>query len=140
MIIFSTHKTKTRKIPKTKMHLNETMAEKHRNNRSAHVNKFSKLLLTDKLRYYLQMNCTSYYWSYIDFYTLTFLYYLHSYLFSMHWLLDHILSFTIHYSTHFSFLQITSCLLCMEVIKGGENISDGLCWVSIKFLVSGGVG
>ena len=28
----------------------------------------------------------------------------------------------------------------VKVIKGGENIiTDGLCWVSAKFLVSGGI-
>ena len=28
----------------------------------------------------------------------------------------------------------------VKVIEGGENIiSDGLCWVSVKFLVSGSV-
>ena len=28
----------------------------------------------------------------------------------------------------------------VKVIEGGENIiSDGLCWVSVKFLVSGGI-
>ena len=29
----------------------------------------------------------------------------------------------------------------VKVIKGGEDIiSDGLCWVSVEFLVSGSVG
>ena len=27
----------------------------------------------------------------------------------------------------------------VKVINGGENISDGLSWVSLEFLVSGGV-
>ena len=40
---------------------------KNRDNRSACDNIFSELLLTDKFRYYLQMNVTSYYWLYIDF-------------------------------------------------------------------------
>ena len=35
-------------------------------------------------------------------------------LYSMHRLLRHIPIFTIHESTHFSFLQITSSLLCNE--------------------------
>ena len=29
----------------------------------------------------------------------------------------------------------------VKVIEGGENIiSDGLCWISVEFLVSGGIG
>ena len=61
------------------------------------------------------MNSRSYYWSNIDFYTLTFLFYLHfTYtVYSMY----HLLIFTIHYNTRFSFeLQITSSLLRIETI------------------------
>ena len=50
---------------------------KNRNDRSACVNILSEHLLTDKFPHYLRMNSTSYCWSYIDFYTVTFLYYLH---------------------------------------------------------------
>ena len=43
---------------------------KKRNDKSACVSIFLELQLTDKFRHYLRMNATSYYWSYIDFYTL----------------------------------------------------------------------
>ena len=59
---------------------------KNRNYRSARDNIFSELLLTEKFRHYLQMNATSHYWLYLDFYTFTFWYYLHFYLYSMPWL------------------------------------------------------
>ena len=68
-------------------------------------------MLTDKFWQYIQMNATSYYWLYIDFYILTFLYYLHVWLYSMHWLLHSYIDFTIHCSTRFLFLEISSSLL-----------------------------
>ena len=95
-------KTKTRKI-------------QNRNDRSACINIFSKLLLTNNFRHYLWMNST-----------MTFFYYLHFYLCSMHWLLR-ILIFTIHCSTRFSFLQITFLLLratfsCPIVLQNFQRI------------------
>ena len=48
---------------------------KNRSNESAWVNIFLEHLLTEKFRHYLRINSTSYYKSYIDFYTLTYLYY-----------------------------------------------------------------
>ena len=90
---------------------------KKRNNRSACVNIFSEVLLTDKFRYYLRMNATSYYWSYIDFCTLTFLYYLHLYLHSMNWLFYHVLSLTIYCSTFFSFLQLLLFPYAMKTVE-----------------------
>ena len=75
---------------------------KNRNDRSACVKFFSE--------HYTRMNSTSHYWSYNDFYTLPFLL-LTLYLYSMHCILHHKLIFTIHYSTRFSFLQITFSLL-----------------------------
>ena len=43
---------------------------KNRNGKSAFVKMFSELLLTEKFQHYLRMNATSFYRSYIDFYTL----------------------------------------------------------------------
>ena len=44
---------------------------KNRNDKSACVNVFSELLLTEKFRHYLPMNALSYYWAYIDFFILS---------------------------------------------------------------------
>ena len=63
ILIFLAHKTKIKKIKKTKLYLDD----ENRNDKSAQVNIFSELLLTDNVRHYLLMNGTT---SYIDFYTL----------------------------------------------------------------------
>ena len=82
---------------------------KNRSDRSA-SNIFSEDLLTDKFWNYLRMKSASNYWSYIDFYALTFLYCLQLYWYSMHWLLHRIFIFVTHHSTRFSFLERTSLL------------------------------
>ena len=63
--------------------------------------------------HYIRMNSTSHYWSYNDFYTLTFLYYLHfTYIACIvYFIIVYFIIFTIHYSTRFSSLQITFSLL-----------------------------
>ena len=63
--------------------------------------------------HYTRMNSTSHYWSYNDFYTLTFLYYLHfTYIACIvYFIIVYFIIFTIHYSTRFSSLQITFSLL-----------------------------
>ena len=53
--MFVNRKTKTKNMKKTKTYLN-----KNTNDRSVCDNMFSELLLTEKLRHYLQMNATSY--------------------------------------------------------------------------------
>ena len=71
--------------------------------RSASVNIFSEHLSNGKFQHYLWMNSTSSYWSYIDFYTLTFLYFLHLYYtacidyFVIYW----VLQFTTEHVFHF---------------------------------------
>ena len=89
---------------------------KNRNDRSACVNIFSELRLTDKFRHYLWINATSCYWSYIDFDTLTFLYYLHLYLYSIYISLYNLfLQFTT--VQRFSFSQITLLYYAIKTIE-----------------------
>ena len=76
------------------------------------------------------MNFASYYCSYIDFYTLTYLYHLHLYLSSMHWLLHHISIFITHYSTHIAFLQTASSLL--RNWNRTNDVWGGFFWKSIS--------
>ena len=58
------------------------------------------------------------YWSYIDFYTLTFLYYLHLYLYSVHWLLHQILILQFTRVNVFLYYAIkTTELMTCEVVS-----------------------
>ena len=92
-------KNKNKKIRKKSKRPKLSQWKYHHNDKSTYVNILLELLLTEKEEFccYFRMNTTSYHAlitrSYID------------------WLLHSILIFKIHYSIHFSFLQITSSLL-----------------------------
>ena len=88
---------------------------KNRDNRSACNNMFSELLLTDKFWHYLQVNVTSYYWLYIDFYIDIFMLLT---LIQMHWLLDSYINF--YNSLQYTFFIFTKQPLLYYAIKTVE--------------------